>query len=110
MSITTVIFDMDGTVLNTLEDLSVSVNYALAKYHMPGRTPMEYRNYFGNGIRHAIRCAAPQDTSDAVIDELVSIYRDHYNKHCLDRTRPYDGILELMQQLKKSGYKMAIVS
>lgn len=110
MSVNTIIFDMDGTVLNTLEDLSVSVNYALKKYHLPERTPEEYRLFFGNGIRYAIRCAAPRGTSEEMLDELVSVYREHYNRRCLDRTEPYKGIRELMQQLQLRGFKMAVVS
>lgn len=106
----TVVFDMDGTVLNTLEDLTVSVNYALAKYHLPERDPMEYRAFFGNGIRYAIQCAAPDGIPEELLDKLVSVYRDHYNAHCLDHTRPYDGILDLMKNLKNQDIRMAIVS
>ena len=101
---------MDGTVLNTLEDLATSVNYALEQFHLPPRDPKEYRYFFGNGIRHAIRLAAPDKTSEEVIDGVLEVYRDHYNKHCLDKTKPYDGIPELMQALKTRGFKMAIVS
>lgn len=101
---------MDGTVLDTLDDLATSVNVALERFHLPPRDPQEFRYYFGNGIRHAIRLAAPDGTPEDVIDGMVEVYREHYNKHCLDKTRPYDGILELMQQLKERGFKMAIVS
>ena len=109
-NIDTVIFDMDGTVLDTLDDLTVSVNYVLEKYGMPGHTRDEYRKYFGNGIRYALSCAVPEGTGESVIDEMLPHFKEHYNEHCLDRTRPYDGILELMNKLKVSGYKMAIVS
>lgn len=101
---------MDGTVLDTLEDLATSVNYALEKFHAPPREPQEFRYYFGNGIRHAICLAAPDDTPEDVIDKMVDVYRDHYNKHCLDKTRPYDGIIDLMKKLKALGFRMAIVS
>ncbi len=107
---TIIIFDMDGTVLDTLEDLSVSVNYALEKFHLPPRMPEEYRHFFGNGVRHAIRLAAPDGTPEDVIDGVMEVYREHYNKHCLDHTRPYDGILELMSELKSREFKLAIVS
>ena len=106
----TIIFDMDGTILNTLEDLTVSVNYVLSSFGMPERTVDEYRLFFGSGIRYAIECAVPEGTSSETIDEMLPIFRGHYDKHCLDRTRPYDGILELMRDLKEKGYKMAIVS
>ena len=108
--IDTVIFDMDGTVLNTLDDLTESVNYVLDKFGMPLRTLEEYRRFFGNGIKYALKCAVPDGTPDSVIEEMLPVFREHYDVHCLDRTRPYDGILELMKELKENGYKMAIVS
>ncbi len=101
---------MDGTVLNTLDDLADSVNYVLAKFGMPERRPDEYRQFFGNGIKHALTCAVPPLTADDTIEEMLPYFREHYNKHCLDKTRPYDGIIELMKILKDKGYKMAIVS
>lgn len=108
--INTVIFDMDGTVLDTLDDLAASVNYVLQKYGMPARSKKEYRLFFGNGIRYALRCAVPPQYSDEVVDGMIPLFREYYNQHCLDRTVPYSGIPELMEELKKQGYKMAIVS
>ncbi|SFV01192.1 HAD family hydrolase [Butyrivibrio sp. INlla21] len=109
-TINTVIFDMDGTVLNTLDDLTTSVNYVMDKFGFPNRTVEEYRRAFGNGIRRAIELNVPEGTSKETIDEMLPVFKQHYDKHCLDKTRPYDGILELMKELKKRGYKMAIVS
>lgn len=108
--INTVIFDMDGTVLNTLDDLTVSVNYVLEQFGMPARSVSEYRQFFGNGIKYALQCAVPAGTESEVIDKMIPIFKDHYDKHCLDRTRPYEGIIDLMRMLKENGYKMAIVS
>ena len=108
--VNTVIFDMDGTVLNTLDDLTDSVNYVLDMFGMPERRSDEYRQFFGNGIRYALSCAVPSHTDENIIDEMLPYFREHYNKHCLDKTRPYEGILELMRILKDKGYKMAIVS
>ena len=108
--INTVIFDMDGTVLNTLEDLTVSVNYVFEKFGLAPHPASEYRMYFGNGIMEAFRLAAPEGTPDEIFDEMLPIYREHYDKHCLDKTGPYDGILDLMKALSENGYKMAIVS
>ena len=108
--INTIIFDMDGTVLNTLDDLTVSVNYVLEKFGFPGRTVEDYRRFFGNGIRVAIEQAVPEGTPASVIDEMLPIFKKHYDAHCLDRTGPYEGILDLMKELKERGYKMAIVS
>ena len=108
--ITTVIFDMDGTVLNTLDDLAASVNYVLTRYGMPVHCTEDYRRYFGNGIRYALQCAVPKGTEEAAIDQMIPVFREHYNAHCLDKTRPYDGIQELMKALRDRGYKLAIVS
>ena len=109
-NVNTVIFDMDGTVLDTLEDLTVSVNYVLSKFNMPDHSEEEYRKFFGNGIKYALKCAVTEETAEEVIEEMLPIFREHYNEHCHDRTKPYDGIIELMSMLKANGYKMAIVS
>ncbi|MBR5336517.1 MAG: HAD family hydrolase [Lachnospiraceae bacterium] len=106
----TVVFDMDGTVLNTLEDLTLSVNYVMTRFGMPTHELEEYRRFFGSGIRYALECAVPKGTTDRVIDEMLPVFTEHYNKHCLDKTGPYEGILDLMKCLKERGIKMAIVS
>ena len=108
--IDTVIFDMDGTVLNTLEDLAISVNYTLRRFGMPEHPAEDYRRFFGNGIRYALGRAVPEGTAEARIEEMIPVFREHYDRHCLDHTRPYEGIPELMKQLKEQGYKLAIVS
>lgn len=108
--ITTIVWDMDGTVLNTLIDLRDSVNYVLKKYNMPEHTIEEYRHYFGSGIRYALECAVIEGTPSETIDEMLPIFKEHYDVHCLDNTCPYDGILDAMKKLKEKGYKMAIVS
>ncbi len=109
-NITTIIFDMDGTVLNTLDDLTDAVNHVFSQFDLPARSSEDYRKFFGNGIGYAMKCAAPEGTPDSLFDEMIPVFREYYDKHCLDKTRPYDGILELMSTLKEKGYKMAIVS
>lgn len=109
-TITTIVFDMDGTVLNTLDDLTVSMNYVLDKFGYPGHTVEEYRLFFGNGVKEALRLALPEDVPSEIIDDMLPIYKEHYDAHCLDKTRPYDGVVEVMKELKQKGYKLAIVS
>ena len=101
---------MDGTVLDTLEDLTDAVNYVLTTFHMPTHDKETYRKFFGSGIRYALRCAVPSDTSEEEIDKMLPVFKKYYDVHCLDKTRPYEGILDLMKVLKEHGYKMAIVS
>ena len=109
-TITTIVFDMDGTVLNTLDDLTVSMNYVLEKFGYPGHTVEEYRLFFGNGVKEALRLALPEDVPSEIIGDMLPIYKEHYDAHCLDKTRPYDGVVEVMNELKQKGYKLAIVS
>ena len=110
MKINTIIWDMDGTVLDTLTDLRESVNYVLGLYNMPPHSIEDYRRYFGSGIRHALECAVVPGTATDTIDEMIPLFKEHYDIHCLDNTCPYEGITEVMKNLKAAGYKMAIVS
>ena len=72
-NVNTIIFDMDGTVLNTLEDLTVSVNYVLSKFDMPDHSEEEYRKFFGNGIKYALKCAVPEGTSEETIEKMLPL-------------------------------------
>jgi phosphoglycolate phosphatase len=87
-----VIFDLDGTILNTLEDLADSTNYALSVFDMPERTIEEIRHFVGNGIRKLMERAVPQGTPESMIVKVHETFTEHYKKHCADKTRPYDGI------------------
>ena len=106
----TVIFDLDGTLLNTLDDLRDSTNYALASFGFPERTTDEIRRFVGNGIRKLIERAVPAGTSKEVTDEVLEKFKAHYNIHCNDKTGPYQGIPELLLELKKRGIKMGIAT
>lgn len=110
MRYTTVVFDLDGTLLNTLEDLMDAVNYALEKYGYPQRTYEEIRAFVGNGVRTLMERAAPDGAQNAHFEELLSAFRAYYTEHCEDKTRAYDGVIELMERLKSAGCRLAIVS
>ncbi len=105
----TVIFDLDGTLLYTLEDLKNAVNYALRSKGFAEHGIEEMKSFFGNGIRVALQAAEPE-AAEEDIDELIRLFKAYYAEHCMDRTLPYDGIPELVAELKEKGYRMAIVS
>lgn len=106
----TIIFDLDGTLLNTLEDLKNSVNHALSVMGFPTRTLEEVRLAVGNGARTLIRRVVPESAGDTVIEETLSHFRTHYEAHCNDCTAPYDGILPMLDALKSRGLRLAVVS
>lgn len=110
MKYTIAIFDLDGTILNTLEDLADSTNYALKTCGYPERTMDEVRQFVGNGIRKLMERAVPEGTPVEEIDRVHETFTAYYKVHCADKTRPYDGIMELLQNLKKDGCKLAVVS
>lgn len=105
-----VIFDLDGTLLNTLADLSSSTNYALGHYGYPQRTIDEVRRFVGNGVAKLIERAVPEGTSEADVQRVLSCFKSHYLEHSLDTTVPYDGIMDMLSVLKKKGIATAIVS
>lgn len=107
---TTFIFDLDGTLLNTLDDLAASVNYALRTHGMPEHSVDEVRQFVGNGVRKLMLRAVPDADNNPMFEETFQTFREHYMKHSMDSTRPYDGIQELLQALKKQGKHLAVVS
>lgn len=104
------IFDMDGTILNTLDDLADSTNYALRGNGLPERTIEEVRRFVGNGIRKLIERAVPAGTEVSQIDRVHESFTAYYKVHCADRTRPYEGIIELVRDLRAAGCMTAVVS
>lgn len=107
--IDTVIFDLDGTLLNTLDDLMDSTNYALAQLGCPPRTYDEIRSFVGEGVRLLIERALPDDRKDET-DRALAVFSAHYDVHKADKTRPYDGIADMLTAVQAAGYRMAIVS
>lgn len=105
-----VIFDMDGTLLYTLEDLTDGLNHALKENGFPLKKMSEVRSYVGNGIRNEVRCSLPSGTDEVVRQKVYEDFSAWYNVHCGDHTRPYDGIPELLKKLKENGVLCAVVS
>ena len=108
--ITSVIFDLDGTLLNTLDDLWASVNYSLAQNGYPLRSKSEIRSFLGNGVRVLIEKSLPQNVEKEEVERVLATFRPHYLSHAMDQTCPYPGVSELLQSLKERGIKTAIVS
>ena len=105
-----VIFDLDGTLLNTLEDLKDGVNHALWLHGYPERSLEEVKNFVGNGIQKLIERAVPKGTEKSKQTMVFQEFRSYYTSHCRIKTQPYDGIMELLQVLKERHIAMAIVS
>lgn len=105
-----VVFDLDGTLLNTIEDLTISVNFALNQNGFPARTIEEVLSFIGNGVRLLIKRALPPATSERIINKCLEDFRAYYDIHKSDNTLPYPGVVELIKKLYFEGYKMAVVS
>ena len=105
-----IIFDLDGTLLYTLEDLHASTNFALGSEGLPERSLDEVRRFVGNGIRRLIERAVPPDTPPELTDRVFDAFRRHYDANCMVRTRPYPGVAELLGRLKARGALLGVVS
>ena len=104
-----ILFDLDGTLLNTLEDLTDSVNYTLAQFGCPPRTLEEVKTFIGNGARRLIELSLPGQENDPDVDAVLATYQAYYKTHSQVKTRPYDGIVEVLQKIGEK-YPIAIVS
>lgn len=108
--IDTLIFDLDGTLLNTLDDLTDSVNYTMQKLSCPVHTTDEVRMMVGNSVNFLIESALPSGSSEALISEGVAVFEQHYHGNMRNKTAPYSGIEQMLAEVKAGGYKMAVVS
>lgn len=106
----TYIFDLDGTLLDTLNDLHASCNYALHTHGMPERSVEEVRQFVGNGVRKLMERAIPNGLDNPLFEDTLQTFRQHYLLHNLDTTRPYPGIMEMLGKLKEQGKNIAVVS
>ena len=104
------IFDLDGTILDTLDDLADSLNYALEKSGYPVRTRDEVRRFVGNGIRKLIERGVPSGTDAESVSRVHEDFTAYYKVHCADKTKPYENIPELLKKLRENGVKTAVVS
>lgn len=102
-----IIFDLDGTLLNTLDDLADSTNFALKQFNYPSHTIDEIRNFVGNGVAKLIERAIPEQTN---FEKCLKVFKQHYSQNMYNKTAPYKGILPMLLELKQKGYKIAVVS
>lgn len=105
-----IIFDCDGTLLDTIKDLTNAVNYALEKFGFALKTEEETLKMVGNGIKMLVKRALPEEVEQNVFDEVFACFKAYYNEHYADFTAPYSGITETLKILKKQGYRLALVS
>lgn len=110
MAIKTVIFDLDGTLLYSLEDLKDSVNFVMKKHGFREYTIDEVREAIGNGVRLLMERILPKDIDKNLFEECLSEFKENYSKNMYNKTKPYDGILDMLKGLREEGYKIAVLS
>lgn len=104
------IFDLDGTLLDTLGDLHASVNFALREFGFPERTVDEIRRFIGNGVVKLMERSTPDGTDDATQKACLDVFRAHYIEHMSDTTAPYANVIDLLKKIREKGIKTAVVS
>lgn len=110
MKYKTIIWDLDGTLMDTLQDLMASVNYALQEHGMPVRSYEEIRRFVGNGVKRLVELSVPGGVENPLFDEVFASFKSHYLVHCQDQTGLYAGIADTLRELKRRGIRMAVVS
>ena len=110
MKYTTIVFDCDGTLLDTLTDLRNAVNYVLRAHDLPERSVPEVKAALGNGVAHLMRQSVPASISEAEFNTYLDEFKAYYGEHLQDYTAPYPGMLDVLDTLRAKGYKLAIVS
>lgn len=105
-----IVFDLDGTLTDTLADLKNSVNHALSEFGFPARSLEEIRSFVGNGVRRLIYLSVPENTPDEVSEKCLDVFKAYYKDHSCVETKPYDGIIEVLSELKSRGIKTAVVT
>lgn len=110
MKYNTIIWDLDGTLLDTLQDLCNATNHALRTWHLPERTIDEVRQFVGNGVRNLILRAVPQQTDEELFEKVFATFRSYYVEHCRETTCLYSGISEVLKTLHDRGIRQAVVS
>lgn|SRR5690606_6298601 len=108
MKYKTVLFDLDGTALDTLDDLTDSINYCLSKYNLPLRPKSDIRRFLGHGIKNLVTRSF--EGSNVDIEEAFKMFAAYYKDHASIKTKPYEGIVELIKELKSKGIKVGLVS
>jgi len=108
--ISTIIFDLDGTLLNTLDDLADGVNYALHQFGFPAKSIEDIRRFVGNGVRNLMELSIPDGLKNPDFAACLHAFKEYYSENMQNKTRPYEGVLELLLVLREAGYKTAIVS
>lgn len=110
MKYTTIVFDCDGTLLDTLTDLHSAVNYVLRAHDLPERSVPEVKAALGNGVAHLMRQSLPASISEAEFNTYLDEFKAYYGEHLQDYTTPYPGMLDVLDILRAKGYKLAIIS
>ena len=105
-----VIFDLDGTLLYTVEDLCDSVNYALSSFNFPNITIDAATSMIGNGVKNLMTRAAPDGTDEQTVNDLLALFKSHYRDNMENKTKPYDGIVNMLSKLKSKGIRTAVLS